>query len=614
MDSNIFACSQYTSNLSNYKLSPDEISLLDKGLTYIPSIRAVPLSSLTECRDRTLRNIQLRDYFKRSNKIYDPTLFQNKFTTKSDWIPPFSAITKEARSAMADVGQDAALVMCKYLLSKPHPKLGPMLSVHTKPNLTVGETKALKDLSTNKNIVIKPADKGGAIVVMDTELYKIEGLRQLENKQYYKEIERPLAPLVIPQINVVLQEIADIGLLNDRQLEYLTAKIPLKPRSFYLLPKIHKNRSAWTNYKLPQGRPIVSNCGSETHRLCEYLDHFLQPLASFHPSYLKDTYDFIHKVRGQVIPDDSLLVTADVTALYTNMNIDTTIETVRRFFQQYPDSARPDEQILKLLEIALRNNDFMFANRIFLQILGIAMGAHMSPSLANMYLVKFDEQAKDGFYIKPLLYYRFLDDVHFVWTGSRLQLKFFENFLNSVIPGIKVTFNVKERTTEFLDVRLYKSTDCNGVCTLQTRVFFKETDTHQLLHTASYHPKHTSIGILKSQFIRFKRICSTKNDFEAACKVLQDLLPQRGYKRSLFRKLKYEVWHKKPSKNKKKNAPKKTNAIWPIVNYYDPIGVERNWLNKKTISKLSSTKKLRLISAFKNHQNLRKHLVHSAFN
>jgi len=43
--------------------------------------------------------------------------------------------------------------------------------------------------------------------------------------------------------------------------------------------------------------------------------------------------------------------------------------------------------------------------------------------------------------------------------------------------------------------------------------FFKPTDTHQLLHGSSYHPKHTTKGILKSQILRFKRISSCWGGF-----------------------------------------------------------------------------------------------------
>jgi len=83
---------------------------------------------------------------------------------------------------------------------------------------------------------------------------------------------------------------------------------------------------------MPEGWPIVADCGSETERICKYIDHYLKPLANNHPSYIKDTYDFISKVRGHTVSSNTFLVTGDVTGLYTNMNIDLTLNLVREIF------------------------------------------------------------------------------------------------------------------------------------------------------------------------------------------------------------------------------------------------------------------------------------------
>ena len=44
----------------------------------------------------------------------------------------------------------------------------------------------------NPDIVIKPADKGSAVVIMDRQTYIQEGLRQLENKDFYVETPKDL--------------------------------------------------------------------------------------------------------------------------------------------------------------------------------------------------------------------------------------------------------------------------------------------------------------------------------------------------------------------------------------------------------------------------------------
>ena len=56
-------------------------------------------------------------------------------------------------------------------------------------NITHLEKEALTSLTNNDTIVIKPADKGGAIVVMNRKDYIAEGLRQLDDKKFYQRLE-----------------------------------------------------------------------------------------------------------------------------------------------------------------------------------------------------------------------------------------------------------------------------------------------------------------------------------------------------------------------------------------------------------------------------------------
>ena len=73
-----------------------------------------------------------------------------------------------------------------------------------------------------------------------------------------------------------------------------------------------------------------------------------------------------------------------------------------------------------------------------------------------------------------------LDDIFFVWTGTEADLKDLENYLNSLIDGVKSTLNFSTDNVDFLDITIYKLPSLEADV-LQTRVFFKQTDTHKLL-------------------------------------------------------------------------------------------------------------------------------------
>ena len=56
-------------------------------------------------------------------------------------------------------------------------------------NLTKGERTALKEVEDRNYIIIKKADKGGAVVIIDVKDYLKEAEHQLNNKDAYKKLQ-----------------------------------------------------------------------------------------------------------------------------------------------------------------------------------------------------------------------------------------------------------------------------------------------------------------------------------------------------------------------------------------------------------------------------------------
>ena len=123
-----------------------------------------------------------------------------------------------------------------------------------------------------KNIVIKPADKGSATVLMNRLDYINEAERQLNNSKYYIKRTEPLCHNNVKKIHNVLLDMLNKGFISKDQLNYLSGPSDYRPRIFYLLPKIHKKQSIWPNKNMPEGRPIVSDVNSETYRISELID------------------------------------------------------------------------------------------------------------------------------------------------------------------------------------------------------------------------------------------------------------------------------------------------------------------------------------------------------
>ena len=237
------------------------------------------------------------------------------------------------------------------------------------------------------------------------------------------------------------------------------------------------------------------------------------------------------------------------------------------------------------------------------------MGKKYAPHLADIFLLYFDDKAIKGNGLKPKAYFRYLDDIWLVWPGNKQTLSDYQTFLNGLINSIEVKLEAHEFICEFLDTYVYKHFE-NDICTLRTCVFFKPTDTHQLLHGKSFHPPHTNRAVVRSQLIRFRRLCSTKTEYDWASQTLFSVLLKRGYKKRDLRRAKNEIWYNYDQTLVTLEALDNT-PIWPMVLHSDSIGrqLAKAWRNILTSCEILRGHKL--VTAFKIHKNLKQILIRS---
>ena len=160
-------------------------------------------------------------------------------------------------------------------------------------------------------------------------------------------------------VEKALDPLVNKGYINAANKKYLVVS---KPRlgKFYLLPKIHKGLE-----NVP-GRPVISNCGTATERVSEFLDFHIQPLVSNVPSIIKDTSDFLQKLENYCN-----LCTIDVIGLYPHIPHGEGLEALLRAFTK-AECELPVEDLVSLARLVLENNYFEFDEKIFLQKLGTA--------------------------------------------------------------------------------------------------------------------------------------------------------------------------------------------------------------------------------------------------
>lgn len=311
--------------------------------------------------------------------------------------------------------------------------------------------------------------------------------------------------------------------LHKNEADYLK-NFEVIPSNFYGLPKIHKSKeilnhlrdkkSKYVQIPKPKDlklRPIIGGPSSNTQRLSNLLDIILKPLCKMVPSFIRDDLDFLNYIPNSV-NEGTLLVSFDVTSLYTNIPHELGIEAIKYWLEKHPEVINqrfPKEFIIEGLQVILENNTFFFDKQCFLQTKGTAMGTKVAPTYATLvmgYLEnKMYESLKQSFdeefstYIKQN-WKRFLDDCFIFWTKSKEDLHKFHCEINKLNESIKFTMETDEKQLPFLDILI--KNDNNNII---TDLYSKETDTHQYLNFRSCHPSHTKRNI---PFSLARRICT----------------------------------------------------------------------------------------------------------
>lgn len=157
------------------------------------------------------------------------------------------------------------------------------LEIHTKypNNLTKKEMSALKTLSDNNQIIIKAADKGGNIVVLDNEKYVNMYNKIFNNLEWYRRIAANYVKKYNDDFYLLIDTAYSNSIITNQLWEFIWNNFPRIP-VFYELPKIHKDANN------PPGRPIISGVGAISENASRLVDEFLKPFVRSLPSFVKD--------------------------------------------------------------------------------------------------------------------------------------------------------------------------------------------------------------------------------------------------------------------------------------------------------------------------------------
>jgi hypothetical protein len=201
-----------------------------------------------------------------------------------------------------------------------------------------------------------------------------------------------------------------------------------KPPHIYGQIKIHK--------EIFPIRPIVSGIDSPCNQLAKYLVPILNPLVGNTDSYIKNTSEFVEKVKDRVLPSGSILASLDVVNLFTTTPTDGALSLLRKKLE-CDDKLKSRtnhtvDTLMELVSVCITNTYFQFGDNYYIQRTGMAMGSPLSPVLCNLYSEDLEPKASGSFVTRPHLFLRYIDDIYVEWPEDICLIEELQNHFNSV--------------------------------------------------------------------------------------------------------------------------------------------------------------------------------------
>ena len=416
-------------------------------------------------------------------------------------------------------------------------------------NLTFNQIKTLKEFIKRKPFKVIECDKNVGTCLISNENLDRLCIEHLSNNLIYKKInENPLLETK-ETVNKELYNLYSNMLISEKIYKILKIEFTVIGK-FRILAKIHKDKFGI--------RPIINSTNTPTYNLCKLVEYILHPYVKKFPSFIQDSQNLIQDLDKKFFPKNIKIISADIEALYTNINLDLALDIITDFARDKLDFNHINiiafNSILKLI---FKNNIFCYNDCFFVQTLGIAMGSVCGPTIANIF-VNFLEKSWLSIQ-KPLYYKRFIDDLFIIYEDDNTFN--FENLKKSFLPlNLNLVYG---NCVNFLDLEIFVDSYLNKV---SFKLYIKKTNTFSYLLTSSNHPKHIFNNIPKSIFIRIKKNCSYDADYYYFSTLVFKQLLKCGYKFKFLLKVLHTVDYINrddliPYKNRENNDFNSNNNI-----------------------------------------------------
>lgn len=266
--------------------------------------------------------------------------------------------------------------------------------------------------------------------------------------------------------------------------------------------------------------------------MSKYFANILSNVVGNKNRSIKNSAEFVEKLKSVKVPDGYTMMSLDVVSLFTNVPKElVTVAIQQRWNEIKSHTNIPLQRFIEGIELLMESCYFSFNGTHYRQINGSPMGAPSSPALVDLVMEYVEDLVFEKLNysrIRILFYLRYVDDT-FALVPTRHVQNVVDAF-NSIHTRIQFTFEVESnRVLSFLDIRVVRLT--NG--TIIFDWYHKETWTGRYINFDSYLPMSYKMNTPK-MFVQKILQLSHPSFHQKNFDLLVETMMKNGYSRKLL--------------------------------------------------------------------------------
>nr|XP_054605014.1 uncharacterized protein cbx7b isoform X1 [Nothobranchius furzeri] len=251
-----------------------------------------------------------------------------------------------------------------------------------------------------------------------------------------------------------------------------------------------------------------------TSNMARVISKIISPLLGNTDQHCKNSIELAKELKEITIEDNDILISHDVTSLFTKTPTQKTIDiVVNRMRQDKTLHKRTNltaDDIAQLIGLVANSTYFTYDDAIYKQLEGFAMGNPLSATLCEFFMEDLEQKAIATAppNCKMKLWKRYVDDILEIIPKG--QTETLTQHLNNIddTGNIKFTYESEtEGSIAFMDMKIARQTDG----TLNINTYRKPTHTDQYLLWTSEHPTIHKMSVIRTLYHRANMVTEERD-------------------------------------------------------------------------------------------------------